>query len=133
MGGSLGVRRPVNNRPLLLIGQDESSYHQFVFSKKQWKGPGGHNFILPKGLGETLMISGFWSRTFGLGLGDLLNAKMQKRINVSRRGKKYKSEVDADIVNSNANKKDLTDDPLKQYFKVGINNQRYWTSCHENL
>jgi len=115
----------VNDRPLLLIGQDDSSYHQFVFSKKQWKGPGGHNFILPKGLVETLMISGFQSRTFGLGLGDLLNAEMQDRINVSRRGKKYKSELDAEIVNSNANKNDLTDDPLLRYFKVGINNQGY--------
>jgi len=58
-GGSLNIRQTVGDRSLLLIGQDESSYHQFVFSKKQWKGPDGHNFILPKGLGETLMISDF--------------------------------------------------------------------------
>ena len=79
------------------------------------------------------MISGFQSRTFGLGLGDLLNAEMQNRINVSRRSKKYKSELDAEIVNSNSNKNDLTDDPLLRYFKVGVNNQGYWTSCHAKL
>ena len=69
--GSLIIRQPVGDQPLLFIGKDESSYHQFVFSRNQRKGPDGHNFILPKGLGETFIISGFQSRNFGLGLGDL--------------------------------------------------------------
>ena len=87
IGGSLSIRQPVDDQPLLLIGQDELSYHQFVFSKKLWKDPDGHNFILPKGLDETLMILGFQSRTFGLDLGDLLNVEIQYRTNISRREK----------------------------------------------
>lgn len=58
------------------------------YSKKQQrKDPGGHNFILPKCLGEIFMTFGFQSRTFSLGLGYLLNTEMQHRINVSRRRK----------------------------------------------
>ena len=32
-GGNLSVRFPTGARPLLLIGQDESTYHQYIFSK----------------------------------------------------------------------------------------------------
>jgi hypothetical protein len=38
-GGNLSIRLPVGVRPVLMIGQDESTFHQFVFSKKQGKGP----------------------------------------------------------------------------------------------
>ena len=55
----------------------------------QWKSPDGHNFILPKDLGETLMITGFQIHSFGLGLGNLLNVGIKHRINVIwRDGKK---------------------------------------------
>ena len=70
-GGNLSVRKDDNEKPLMLIGQDESTYHQFTFSKKQWKGPQGHHMIQPKGEGEMLMVSGYQSREFGLGLGKL--------------------------------------------------------------
>ena len=30
-GGNLSVRKPINMRPLMIIGQDESTYHQFIF------------------------------------------------------------------------------------------------------
>ena len=34
-GGNLSVRKENEKRPIMLIGQDESTYHQFVFSSKQ--------------------------------------------------------------------------------------------------
>jgi hypothetical protein len=40
-GGDLSGRLPVGVRPVLMVGQDESTFHQFIFSKKQWKGPNG--------------------------------------------------------------------------------------------
>ena len=49
-GGNLSIRRDKNKKPLMMSGHDESTYHQFIFSKEHWKGPSGRNFILPKGL-----------------------------------------------------------------------------------
>jgi hypothetical protein len=37
---------------MLVGGPDESTFHQFVFSKKQWKGPNGKAFpAMPKSEG----------------------------------------------------------------------------------
>ena len=70
-GGDLSVRIGVN-RPVLLVGQDETTFHQLSFSKKQWKCPKGKCFLLPKTEGEIYMVSGFQAREFGLGLGNIL-------------------------------------------------------------
>ena len=69
-GGCLSVRFPAAEKPIMLIGQDESTFHQLVFSRRGWKTPMGHSFIQPKGDGEMLMVSAFQSREFGLGLGE---------------------------------------------------------------
>ena len=52
---------------------------------------------------------------------------------MSWHGKKYQSELDAEIIHSNIHKNDLTDDPLLMYVKAGINNEGYWTSSHVKL
>ena len=51
-GGDLSVRLRVGEHPVLLVSQDESTFHQFIFSKKQWKGPNGKAFLMPKSEGE---------------------------------------------------------------------------------
>ena len=61
-GGSTSVRKPDNVRPLMMVGQDESTYHQYLFGKKSWTGIEGYNFKLPKGVGEIMMISGYQVR-----------------------------------------------------------------------
>ena len=66
-GGNLSVRMPTNKRPLIMIGQDELTYHQFMFPNRHWKGPSGTTFIVPKSQGETIMISAYQSCEFGLG------------------------------------------------------------------
>jgi hypothetical protein len=35
-----------------MVGQDKSTFHQFIFSKKQWKGPNGKESLMPKSEGE---------------------------------------------------------------------------------
>jgi hypothetical protein len=47
-----------------MVGQDESALHQFIFSKKQWKGPKGKEFLMPKSEGEIYMASGYTAREF---------------------------------------------------------------------
>jgi hypothetical protein len=61
-GGNLSVRRPVDSKPLLIFGQDESIFNQFSFGSKQWVGPSGQRSILPKSTGMGLMISSFQGR-----------------------------------------------------------------------
>ena len=61
-GGDLSIRLCVGERPVMLVGQDESTFYQFVFSKKQWKGPNGKAFLMPKSEGEIYMASGFTAR-----------------------------------------------------------------------
>ena len=67
-GGDLSAMIPKGTNTVMLVGQDESTYHRYIFSKKGWKGPTGHNFVLPKWVGEVLMISIFQAREIGLGL-----------------------------------------------------------------
>ena len=40
-GGNRSVRVDPNSRPLMIIGQDETMYHQLIFSKNHWKGHTG--------------------------------------------------------------------------------------------
>ena len=72
---------------MLICGQDESTFHQYCFSKIYWKSPDGKSFIQPKGTGDILMVSGFQSRVCGLGLGPLLTPKVLEEINKTRNNK----------------------------------------------
>ena len=99
------MRMDRNKKPIMIVGQDESTYHQFFFSKKQWKGPKGRQMIMPKGDGEMLMVSGYQAREFGLGLGAILTPQLKQEINQKRVGKHYKSVEDALILNSDSLKK----------------------------
>ena len=119
-GGNLSTRLEIGAKPLMLIGQDESTYHQFVFSKRHWKPKSGMNFILPKSTGEILMISGFQSREFGLGLGNLLTNEILSLINNKRKGQKYLSAADAVLINNNAFKPDIADDPTLRFLRQGL-------------
>ena len=71
------------------------------------------------------MISGFQSREYGLGLGELLTPETIKLINIRRRGGKYKFTEDARLLFSMDLKYDLTGDPTLRYFRVEINNDGY--------
>ena len=46
-GGNIRICRPADCKPLV-IRQDESIFNQFSFVLKQWVGPSGERFILPK-------------------------------------------------------------------------------------
>lgn len=62
-GGNLSVRKPQGVKPLMIFGQDESVYSQFLFGNRQWVGPEGQHPLLPKKTdGLSLMISAFQSR-----------------------------------------------------------------------
>ena len=83
-GGDLSLRRDKSKQPLMMIGQDESTFHQHIFSAKTWKGSSGFNQLLLKSVGELLMISGYQGREFGLGLGSLLTKNITSQVNRGR-------------------------------------------------
>ena len=65
----LSIRRdPTLTRPLMMIGQDETVFKQYSFSRKCWVGADGETQLLPKSDGYSRMISAFVSRSFGVGL-----------------------------------------------------------------
>ncbi len=135
-GGNLSVRLPAGVHPVLMIGQDESTFHQNIFSKKQWKGPNGKAFLMPKSEGEIYMTSGFTAREFGLGLGSRLTPAVRAEINESRRqNKAYLSTADAELVKGSSDKADFSEtyDPCLAFFRSGVQHEGYWNSSHAKL
>ena len=89
MGGDLSVSRNKKKQPVILIGQDECSFSQFSFASKAWKGPGGSSVIIPKGEGQTRMVSAYVARPFGLEVHVI--EKQLKEINKRRKNMNYVS------------------------------------------
>jgi hypothetical protein len=128
MGGNVSERRPPDTKPLMVFGQDECVFNQFLLSGKQWVGAEGQRALLPKTEGMSLMLSAFQSRETGFGM--KLSALQLDEINEMRRGKNY-VDIDAAIaVNGQAMKKDLKESPFVVYFELGSNNEGYWTYNH---
>ena len=65
-GGNLSVRKPIDARTVISVGQDEAIFKQFTFLTKMWVGPHGERPLLPKDEGAGTMISAFICRKYGL-------------------------------------------------------------------
>ena len=135
MTPQLSIRRNPNNRPLLMIGQDECVFKQYSFSKKCWKGPGGEFKLLPKTDGCSKMISGFVSRDFGLGLtvtATELTMIYERRS--SPHWGEYLSEQAAIEIYGCNHKMEIEDKhTLLRFFDVGVNEDGYWNYNHMAL
>jgi hypothetical protein len=119
-----------------MVGQDESTFHQFIFSKKQWKGPNGKEFLIRKNEGEIYMASGYTACEFGLGLGSLLTPHVHNEINETHRQQKtYLSTVDTELIGGSSNKADFpeTYDPCLAFFRSGVQHEGYWNRSHAKL
>jgi hypothetical protein len=127
-GGNLSVRKSPDVRPLMIFGQDESAYSQFLFGNRQWVGPKGQRPLLPKTNGLSIMVSAFQSRETGFGV-DIDRIQMDE-INAARTGQCYADKEAAMAIKGQATKKDLTQSPFVVYFELGANNEGYWTYNH---
>ena len=130
-GGNLSVRKPPEVKPLMIFGQDESVFNQFLLKSKQWVGPQGQRPLLPKTEGLSLMLSAFQSRETGFGAH--INRIQLDEINDSRRGKNYVDIDAAMAVTGQAGKKDLKESPFVVSFELGANNEGYWTYNHMSI
>jgi hypothetical protein len=61
-GGNLSVRKPPDQDPILMSGQDEAVYHQNAMGRRQWVLSDGRRHLLPKTDGDGKMASVFVSR-----------------------------------------------------------------------
>ena len=67
-GGNISVRKESNLRKLSILGQDESIYKQFKFTKSRWCLPNGEFTMVPQDEGQGIMVSAFVSCELGFGL-----------------------------------------------------------------
>ena len=123
-GGNLSVRKNDDEKPLILIGQDECIFKQYLFSNAQWCLPDGQRAIIPKDEGQGIMISAFVSREFGYGH-DLTTSQLAE-INNYRKNRNYIDEDAAVEIYGKKEKKPLTESPFIRKFQYGINNDGYW-------
>jgi len=64
----MSMRALPNSLTVVIIGQDQCIFLQFLLTSKIWVGPHKESPLLPKSDGESRMISAFQSRDFGFGL-----------------------------------------------------------------
>ena len=124
-GGCLSVRMPIGTKPIIIFGQDECIFKQYIFSKKSWMGPEGQTPMIPKDEGCGVMFSSFVSREYGFNL--QLSAEQLATVNQNRKGQFYKDREAAELKRGNAKKEDLTCSPFSRKLDYGINKEGYWT------
>ena len=130
---STSIRVSSQATPLIIVGQDESVFAQYLLGSKTWTGPAGQRPLLPKSEGDGYMLSAFVSREFGFGR-VLTEAELVK-INTERRGigRTYiDTQATLEILGT-TNKQAFTESPLVRYLYIGANNEGYWNSFHMSL
>ena len=123
-GGNLSVRKPIHQRPVMILGQDKCIFCQYLFSKGMWVCPDGCKQLFPKDDGQGIMLSLFCCRDLGYGYNPPTN--IMNEINESRKGKNYSDEDAAITVNGSKKKDKLTCTPFVRYLEYGANNDGYW-------
>ena len=136
-GGNLSVQKLAHERPILIIGQDESIYRQFIFFKKGWVGAKGQQQLRPKDEGHGLMVSAFVSRAwsfFDILSDSMLPADVLEKVNTCRKNKHYKSTNAALNINGTTAKPEIKDYlPFLHFFEYGENKNGYWNYFHMAL
>ena len=125
-GGNLSVRKPVDSRAVIFVGQDEAIFKQFLFLMKMWVGPNGERPLLPKDEGTGTMISTFICREHGL-IREI-SPEILAEVNLKRDGEKYADREAATEMQGSPDKKPLTLDksPFLVFFEYGENREGYW-------
>jgi hypothetical protein len=120
-------------RPIMIVGQDESVFAQYLLGAKTWIGPKGQRPLLPKSEGDGYMLSAFVSREFGFGR--LLTVNELAMINEKQRanGATYTDTHAAIEIQGTIFKKPLTESPFVKYLFIGANNEGYWNSFYMSL
>ena len=130
------IQKSVSVRPLMIVGQDESVFSQYLLSSKQWIGPKGQVALLPKSEGDGYMLSAFVSREFGFGR--LMTEDELAQVNMRRQttalgGGSYQDTTAVMEILGTTRKPMLRELPFVKSLFIGINNEGYWNSYHMSL
>jgi hypothetical protein len=82
-GAHLSVRKKKEQKPVMMLGQDECIFKQFALTKKSWSLPDGTRQLLPKDDGHGIMVSAFTCRELGYGVS--LTPAQLSAVNLYRR------------------------------------------------
>jgi hypothetical protein len=126
------IRVSMEAKPIMIIGQDESVFAQYLLGSKTWVGPKGQRPLLPKSEGEGYMLSAFVSRELGFGR-KMTGDELTKINNERRIGKTYKDIQAATEILKTHQKPLLTESPFVKYLYIGSNNEGFWNSFHMSL
>lgn len=66
-GSHLSVQMPIHTKSIMILGQDECIFKQYLFSKGFWTHSDGTKQLIPKEEGQGLMLSCFCSHKLGFG------------------------------------------------------------------
>ena len=115
---------------LLVFGQDECIFKQFLLNNKAWQTKDGRFTCRPKDDGSGLMVSAFQGRSHGFGFPDF--EKLKHAVNKYRKGKHYFDVKAAKRILSKTEKGDLEDDPFIRLFQYGNSDGKegYWSYDH---
>ena len=130
-GGNLSIRKPVDKKQVMIIGQDEAIMKKNLFSMNAWSLPDGTRPLIPKDEGIGIMISAFTCRE--LGFGYTVPDDILERVNTVRLGQKYSDEKAATLINGTPFKKKLTKTPFVRELEYGCNRGGYWTYDHMSM
>ena len=125
-GGNLSVRKSIDSKIVIFVGQDEAIFKQFLFLYKMWVGPNGERALLPKDEGTGMMISTFISREHGL-IREI-TSDVLAQVNLRRAGQQYADQDAAIEIYGSPDKRPLTLDksPFLVFFEYGENKEGYW-------
>jgi hypothetical protein len=129
----MSIRVPLRAKPIMIIGQDESVFAQYLLGSKTWVRPKGQRPLLPKSEGEGYMLSAFVSRELGFGrvlTGDELLIKINNERQI---GKTYIDIQAATEILKTHQKPLLTESPFVMYLYIGAYNEGFWNSFHMSL
>ena len=129
----MSVRAPPGSKPLIIVGQDEALYAQYLVALKSWKGPKGETVLNPKSEGDKIMLSAYTGRE--LGFGRPLSMEELEKINANRAGKHYLDKEAALEINKKTEKMPFKEGetPFVRYLHTGVANEGYWNSYHMAL
>ena len=123
-GGYLSVRKKQELKPLMMLGQDECIFNQFVFTKWVWILLDGSKQLTLKEEGQGTMLSFFCYRYLLYSF--VVTDHILNKVNKSCENSNYSDEAAAIMIYHNSKKPKLTLSPFLYKVDYGNNHNGYW-------
>ena len=119
---------PPGTKSLMILGQDECIFKQYIFTNGVWVLPDGTRELVPKDEGHGVMLSSLCSRELGYGFE--LSKAILDEVNIKREGKHYSDSTAAKLRNGTSLKPRLTVSPFVRQLEYRNGLEGYWSYEH---